>query len=322
MTQLALSYDTLGRHSEALNLREELLAIQKTALGPVHADTLDSMQELADSYADVGRDAEALKLREEVVALQKVKLGSAGPAGDAVDRDRLRKSYTQLAEALFSQRRFDEAEQAMREAIAVYADVPSDDMAVGVGVAWTHYNFGLGLYVIGRVQDAAEQFREAFRRFEHVLAQAPEGDGARMGAERALRWTLLTCSLPEFRDPDRALKLIQQSLSGEPSSGDLWNSLGIAHYRLGKWDEAIAAFQKSIELRNGGDNSDFYFLAMAHWQRGEQDEARQWYHRAVEHKGNQGGSNNLDLLNFRREAEELMGVTRPQPTTDTKPPEP
>ena len=97
-------------------------------------------------------------------------------------------------------------------------------------------------------------------------------------------------------------------LQREPLSGDLWNSLGIAHYRLGQWDEAIAAIQKSIDLSSGGGSSDFYFRAMAHWQRGQKDEARRWYQRAVEHKENRGGSNNPDLLNFRAEAEELMGI--------------
>jgi tetratricopeptide (TPR) repeat protein len=329
MSGLASSYSDFGRHAEALKLHEEALALQEAKLGPDHPDTLIRMQNLAESYADFGREAEALKLREDLVALRKAKLGPDRPdplvddsPSTAFDRDRLRHSYGQLAMTLFSLRRFDEAEQAMREAIALYADVPIDDVAVGVDVAWTKYNFGLGLYLADRVQDAAELFREAFRRFEHVLAQAPDGDFARSRAESALRWTLLTCPLPEFRDPDRALKLTQQSLSGKPSSGDVWNSLGIAHYRLGQWDEAIAAFQKSIELGNGGDRSDFYFLAMAHWQRGEQDEARQCYNRAVEHKHNEGGLNNPDLLNFRREAEELMGVTQPQPSTDTKPPEP
>jgi tetratricopeptide (TPR) repeat protein len=327
MRYLASSYSDVGRHAEALELHEATLALRKAKLGPDHPRALDSMRFLADSYADLGRDAEALKLHEELVGLRKAKLGSDRPntliddsPSAAVDRDLLRQSYEELATTLFSQRRFDEAEQAMREAIALYADVPIDDVGVGVGVAWTHYNFGLGLYLVDRVQDAAEQFREAFRRFEHVLAQAPEGDGAHTQVESALRWTLLTCPLPQFRNPERALKLIQQKLQGEPSSGDLWNSLGIAHYRLGQWDEAITAYQKSIELRSGGDSSDFYFLAMAHWQRGEQDEARQWYHLAVEHKGNQGGSNNPDLLNFRQEAEKLMGVTRPQPSTDTNPP--
>ena len=40
MDNLANSYAALGRHAEALKLREETLALQKAKLGPDHPDTL------------------------------------------------------------------------------------------------------------------------------------------------------------------------------------------------------------------------------------------------------------------------------------------
>ncbi len=44
MNNLANSYSDLGRHAEALKLREETLALRKAKLGPDHPDTLASMQ--------------------------------------------------------------------------------------------------------------------------------------------------------------------------------------------------------------------------------------------------------------------------------------
>lgn len=69
----------LGRFAEALNVREEMLALRKTRLGPVHHDTLISMSNLASSYSVVDRHPEALKLFEEVLAVRKAKLGPTIP---------------------------------------------------------------------------------------------------------------------------------------------------------------------------------------------------------------------------------------------------
>ena len=79
MHNLAVSYDALGRHAEALKLNEEALALRKAKLGPDHPDTLASMTSLANSYTALGRHAEALKLREETLALMKAKLGPDHP---------------------------------------------------------------------------------------------------------------------------------------------------------------------------------------------------------------------------------------------------
>jgi hypothetical protein len=79
MHLLADSYAALGRHADALKLREETLALTKAKLGPDDPDTLWSMHLLADSYAALGRHADALKLREETLALRKAKLGPDHP---------------------------------------------------------------------------------------------------------------------------------------------------------------------------------------------------------------------------------------------------
>jgi serine/threonine protein kinase/tetratricopeptide (TPR) repeat protein len=74
-TELASVYADLGKYDEALELREDTLARQKTTLGPDHADTLKSMRNLANSYADASRREDAIKLEEETLALAKAKFG-------------------------------------------------------------------------------------------------------------------------------------------------------------------------------------------------------------------------------------------------------
>jgi tetratricopeptide (TPR) repeat protein len=84
--------------------------------------------------------------------------------------------------------------------------------------------------------------------------------------------------------------------------------LGIASYRVGDWNNAIAALEKSEELVPGqflGPNA--LFLAMAHWQRKEWEKARQWYDRAIrwieKNKPDDPG-----ILQFRAEAAQLLGL--------------
>jgi len=79
MHYLANSYDDLGRHPEALALREETLARRKAQLGPDDADTLASMNNLAFSYTALGRYTDALKLREETLARRQAILGPDHP---------------------------------------------------------------------------------------------------------------------------------------------------------------------------------------------------------------------------------------------------
>jgi tetratricopeptide (TPR) repeat protein len=76
---LASGYGYLGRHPEALKLREETLALRKAKLGPDHRDTLRSMGNLASSYFWLGRREEALKMRKETLALKKANLGPNDP---------------------------------------------------------------------------------------------------------------------------------------------------------------------------------------------------------------------------------------------------
>src|SRR5262249_31639958 len=71
----------------------------------------------------------------------------------------------------------------------------------------------------------------------------------------------------------------------------------------------IAAIQKSMELRQGGDSWDWFFLAMANWQLGETEEARKWYDKALEWMEKNDPKND-ELRRFRAEMEELMKIKK------------
>ena len=120
-----------------------------------------------------------------------------------------------------------------------------------------------------------------------------------------LSWGLATGSEPKFRNPTCALEFAKKAVELSPNNGAYANTLGVAHYRAGDWKAAIAALEKSMELRNGGDSFDWFFLAMAHWRLGEKEKAREWYDRAVQWM-DKNRPTDEELRRFRAEAAELL----------------
>ena len=83
------------------------------------------------------------------------------------------------------------------------------------------------------------------------------------------------------RDYDEALEHARKAVELAPKTGDIVNTLALAEYRAGHWNESIAASDRSMALGTGGDGYDWFVLAMAHWRKGEKDEARTWFDKAV-----------------------------------------
>jgi tetratricopeptide (TPR) repeat protein len=128
-------------------------------------------------------------------------------------------------------------------------------------------------------------------------------------AHNSLAWYLATCADPKLRKPQQALASAKKAVELGPKVGTWWNTLGVAHYRAGNWQEAVEAIQKSMELAKGGDCFDFFFLAMAYSQMGKKAEARKWYEKAL--KGmEKDNSQSEELCRFRTEAAELLQVKK------------
>ena len=72
-----------------------------------------------------------------------------------------------------------------------------------------------------------------------------------------------------------------------------------------------------MELRSGGDASDWFFLAMAHRQLNNKDEARTWYDKA-EAWTHTNKPDDVELRRFQAEAAAVLGVTLPavEPTPE------
>ncbi len=80
MAEAGVVFSALGRHKDALRLKEEVMGLKKAKLGPDHPETLKSMNNLASTYRYLGRHEDARRLHEVVMGLSKAKLGPDHPS--------------------------------------------------------------------------------------------------------------------------------------------------------------------------------------------------------------------------------------------------
>jgi tetratricopeptide (TPR) repeat protein len=160
-----------------------------------------------------------------------------------------------------------------------------------------HSMLGWALTEKGRQDEAMAEMQEAVRLGPDVAMN-----------QNNLAALLVTCPDPKLRDPARAVEHARRAVELESKANSPWDTLGVAYYRAGDWKASVAALEKSMELRNGGDDCAWFYLAMAHWKLGHNDEARAWYDRSIAWM-DKNQPNDDELKRWRAEAEALMGLT-------------
>jgi tetratricopeptide (TPR) repeat protein len=209
--------------------------------------------------------------------------------------------------------RYDDGEQALREAVRLYATAaPLGGTWSRRWEGWARFHLGVLLHQRGKADAAAECFRDAIAHQDEILAQSPES--AR--ELRALSWMLTLGPDPRFCDGPRAVALMKRAVERQPNNCSMLFSLGVAHYRAGDWPAAVASLDSAC-----GDCSDWFFLAMTHWQLGNHEEALRWNSKAVEclqenHPGDE------ERRRFRAEAAQLMSLPvseQPIPVSSGRP---
>jgi tetratricopeptide (TPR) repeat protein len=163
-------------------------------------------------------------------------------------------------------------------------------------------------YSRGLVHSKLKQPEKAFADYSKAIELNPRD----ASSHNNLAWQLTICPIASLRDPQRALQLAEKAVELYSRQGIFWHTLGVARYRVGKWEAAIAALKKAKELR-GDDPIDGLVLAMSHCKLGQQDQARLAYEGAVQlmkrHQEDLEKNTNYteQLLPFREEAEALLG---------------
>jgi tetratricopeptide (TPR) repeat protein len=169
-----------------------------------------------------------------------------------------------------------------------------------------------GLYRRGQAYQQWRKWDQAVADYDKAVRLWPQN----ATWQNDLAWLLATCPDPKTRAPQRAVELARSAADRMPSEGTYWNTLGAAQYRAGDWKAAIAAFDRSMELRDGGDAHDWFFLAMTYHKLGNAAEARKRYDQAVAWMAKNGPAlaRNAqvaeELGRFRSEAEDVLELKK------------
>jgi eukaryotic-like serine/threonine-protein kinase len=261
--QVQRSERLAAAHPELVNCRRTLLA----ALMRLCAQC---------SEKSPAHDAEAAFRRASAVAEGLVAVEPSG----IYPRYRLARAELRLSEFLAASGRGVEALVPIRRAVATLEKLTGDCASM------PEYQQALadGLMALGELRLEAGHQSEAEHAFHRAMELyrkiEPQADCDPELADRCMRG-FISCALPRFRDPDRALSLSRRAASRFPHSTRLKSSLGIACYRAGDWKGAVTSLSDAHKSPDPGDAADLLVLAMAHHQSGETAEAQACYERAA-----------------------------------------
>jgi tetratricopeptide (TPR) repeat protein len=177
------------------------------------------------------------------------------------------------------------------------------------------FNQALALTGSGLDRDARDAYRRAAAIFQDDLAKEPKQKSLKSRlaqAQNNLAWLLVTCPDPALIEPAEAVRRSRQAVALEPGLGIYWNTVGVAEYRAGRLDEAARTLAHSMQLRDGGDAFDWFFLAMIAQEQGHHAQARSWFDRAVQWRESQRPFD-PELLRFQAEAANRLGLPAPPP---------
>jgi len=123
-------------------------------------------------------------------------------------------------------------------------------------------------------------------------------------------WYLATGPDSRYWDAERAVKLARKAVQLSPQHSGFRYTLGVAEYRAGNWETAIEHLEEVFQMEGKITSYSSFFLAMAHWRRRYEDAARTWHEKAVDWM-DRNDPDNEELLRFRAEASELLGMRKP-----------
>jgi serine/threonine protein kinase/tetratricopeptide (TPR) repeat protein len=267
-------------------------------------------------------------------------------------RNGLTRNYISLAEALLSQSQHAEAEATLRRAIQAFDELAAAHPTVP-DYRRVHALFRARLArlltLTDRAEEANQTLRQAIDSHQKIIEEFPQyGElglvylnlailltaaeqpeqaeaayhkgaelvGNNSGVLNDFAWRFATAAEVRFHQPRWAVELAQKATELAAQKKTTLNTLGVAHYRAGSWQDAVTTLEQAIKETDGGTSFDFFFLAMANWQLGHKDEAHKSYDQAVEWM-EKHQPENAELRRFRAEAQELLGIEQ----ASTSPPD-
>jgi serine/threonine protein kinase/tetratricopeptide (TPR) repeat protein len=196
-----------------------------------------------------------------------------------------------------------------------------------------HSRFELAALLRGPAlnNEARVKYRQAIEAYETAARLAP--DNAR--TLNNLAWHLAKSDDPAVRNPTRAVVLARRALELDSDDLIIWDTLGVACYYAGAWDEAVTALEKGLRralatsdragatVSSAADTSSTItsrlYLALAYSRLGNIQKARSAYDNAaqwLDHNPTEGETRD-EQLRLRAEAAGLLGL-KEQPVVQEK----
>lgn len=287
-----------GKFAEAAALQKQVLEFRRRVLGPEHVDTLEAMHDLAGCYYWLGKYSEAEALYRQALQIQ-LRLFGTDTLGTLIIMD-------DLSNPIWAQGRTAEAESLLKQAVEIERRVLGDENATTIDGMET-----LGEYYIADGQlTLAEPLERQVLEIQTRL-QGPNDPSAPPGTDDLATAILIGSNRSKSR-VNEALELARRAIKADPNDIYSLETLGLAQYRIGNWNEAINAVGTAIE-RDKSPSPDLYFvLAMAQWRHGDRTEALQNFSKGVEGK-KRSSVPNFPQRELWSEAAVLLGKRPPPP---------
>jgi tetratricopeptide (TPR) repeat protein len=321
---LAFILRVAGRPDEALALSQQAYDAGLRVWGPEQPETLTSLQGQAMAHFDLGHREEAVDLYRRVLALR---LRVQAP-----DDPQVLWTLTDLLLYLQEMGRFEDGallrEQVLERHERVFGLC---DSRTGC-IFSTLYRTLKGCGRWDDIRDNSERW------LAKVVRLTPDQEGRRSDPEwrrhRAERLTELVWQLVTLADPGRidARACVRAAEEAHAVSPDATyvdhfarypsarTVLGLAYYRAGSCDKAIATLDQATGTRDD-DGFDRLILAMAYARRGDLAQARACFYKAAQGREEHPERNEW-LQRLRREAAGLLGLPKPAASTEKDSPRP
>jgi tetratricopeptide (TPR) repeat protein len=160
------------------------------------------------------------------------------------------------------------AEKFYRQA-AVRLDALTTEQEEAPESAWLRGRIAGGLanvlFEAGRRAEAGEACALALSHKNRLAASHPEV----AGYQADVAWSLLACTDPAQRDPQKAIAFAIRATDLRPQDSAAWFVRGAAEFRGGHWQNALASLEKSCQFGNGEDPAAWFYLALIYRKFGE-----------------------------------------------------
>jgi tetratricopeptide (TPR) repeat protein len=248
MDQIATSFESLGRSSEAEPLFKDALECRRRVLGDDHPDTIRSINNYAGVLDSLGRAPEAEPFFKEALERRRRVLGDKHP--DTII------SLGNYAMVLDSLGRAPEAEPLCKDALERCRQVLGDDHPVTITLL---NNYAFVLKSLGRSSESEPLYKDALERRRRVLGEDhPDTITSINNYANALeslgRWSEAE---PFYKD---ALERRRRVLGEDhPDTIKSLSNYAFVLNLMGRWSEAEPLFKDALDRRRrvlGEDHPD------------------------------------------------------------------